>query len=166
MNKVRNKKETNDEVILMDKNETLIKELNKFLRGIHMGADTFRVYQDKAKNEELKNELRRIMFIFREQDEKVSSYIKKLGGEPTNSLGVTGEMASVFEKLKDMFIDSDKEVIEHAISAIDMGIEGGSNLLDSYKDEHLDKGIFQHLNEMVSEYKSINNRLYILYKSL
>ena len=59
MNKVRNKKETNDEVILMDKNESLIKELNKFLRGIHMGADTFRVYQDKAKNEELKNKMKR-----------------------------------------------------------------------------------------------------------
>ncbi|MGL5641179.1 MAG: DUF2383 domain-containing protein [Paraclostridium sp.] len=150
----------------MDKHKELIMELNKFLRGIHMGADAFRVYQDKAKSQEVKNELRSIMFIFREQDEKVSSYIKKLGGEPTNSLGLAGGMSSVFEKLKDMFIDSDKEVIEHAISAIDMGIEGGNNMINSYKGEHLDKGIFQNLNEMVSEYKVINNRLERLYKSI
>ncbi|MEG0181325.1 MAG: DUF2383 domain-containing protein [Peptostreptococcaceae bacterium] len=150
----------------MDKNKELIMELNKFLRGIHMGADTFRVYQDKAKSQEVKNELSRIMFIFREQDEKVSSYIKKLGGEPADSLGITGGMASMFEKLKDMFIDSDKEVLEHAISAVDMGIEGGNNMINSYKNENLDKSIFQHLNEMVSEYKVINNRLDKLYKSL
>ncbi|MGL5757002.1 MAG: DUF2383 domain-containing protein [Paraclostridium sp.] len=150
----------------MDKNKELIMELNKFLRGIHMGADTFRVYQDKAKSQEVKNELSRIMFIFREQDEKVSSYIKKLGGEPADSLGIAGEMASMFEKLKDMFIDSDKEVLEHAISAVDMGIEGGNNMINSYKNENLDKSIFQHLNEMVSEYKVINNRLDKLYKSL
>jgi hypothetical protein len=166
VNKLRIWKKTNDEVILLDKHNELIKELNKFLRGIHMGADSFRVYQDKAKSQEIKNELKRIMFIFREQDEKVSSYIKKLGGEPTTSLGVNGEIASMFEKLKDMFIDNDKEVIKHAINAIDMGIEGGSNLLNSYKDEKLDKGIFQHLHEMVSEYKAINNKLEILYKSL
>lgn len=150
----------------MDKHDELIKELNKFLRGIHMGADSFRVYQDKAKSQDIKNELTKIMLIFREQDEKVSSYIKKLGGEPSNSLGVAGEMASMFEKLKDIFIDNDKEVIYHAINAIDMGIKGGSNLINSYKDDKLDKGIFQHLNEMVSEYKSINNRLEKLYKSL
>lgn len=150
----------------MDKNKELIKELNKFLKGIHMGADTFRVYQDKAKNQDVKNELTRSIFIFREQEEKVTSYIKKLGGEATDSLGVGGEIASMFEKLKDMFINNDKEVLEHAINAIDMGIEGGNNLLNSYKDEHLDKSIFQSLNEMVSEYKSINNRLEILYKTL
>lgn len=150
----------------MEKHDELIKELNKFLRGIHMGADSFRVYQDKAKSQDIKNELTKIMLIFREQDEKVSSYIKKLGGEPSNSLGVAGEMASMFEKLKDIFIDNDKEVIDYAINAIDMGIKGGSNLINSYKDEKLDKGIFQHLNEMVSEYKSINNRLEKLYKSL
>ncbi|WP_373600748.1 DUF2383 domain-containing protein [Paraclostridium bifermentans] len=150
----------------MDKNDELIKELNKFLRGIHMGADSFRVYQEKAKKQEVKNELRNIMFIFREQDEKVSSYIKKLGGEPSNSLGVAGDMASMFEKLKDMFIDNDKEVLEHAMSAIDMGIEGGNNLLESYQENHLDKSIFQKLNELVSEYKSINNKLEKLYKSL
>lgn len=150
----------------MDKHDELIKELNKFLRGIHMGADTFRVYQDKAKNQDLKNELTKSMEVFRKQDEKVSSYIKKIGGEPTTSLGVTGGMSSMFEKLKDMFIDDDKELIEHAISAIDMGIEGGNNLLNSYKDENLDKSIFQHLNEMVSEYKVIKNRLEIMYKSL
>lgn len=150
----------------MDKNDELIKELNKFLRGIHMGADSFRAYQEKAKKQEVKNELRNIMFIFREQDEKVSSYIKKLGGEPSNSLGVAGDMASMFEKLKDMFIDNDKEVLEHAMSAIDMGIEGGNNLLESYQDKHLDKAIFQKLNELVSEYKSINNKLEKLYKSI
>ncbi len=150
----------------MDKNDELIKELNKFLRGIHMGADSFRVYQDKAKNQDIKNELRNIMFIFREQDEKVSSYIKKLGGEPSNSLGLVGDMASMFEKLKDMFIDNDKEVLEHAMSAIDMGIEGGNNLLQSYKDNNLDKAVFQKLNELVSEYKSINNKLEKIYKSI
>lgn len=150
----------------MDKNDELIKELNKFLRGIHMGADSFRVYQEKAKKQEVKNELRNIMFIFREQDEKVSSYIKKLGGEPSTSLGVAGGMASMVEKLKDMFIDSDKEVIEHAMSAVDMGIEGGSNLLESFKEKSLDKSIYQKLHELVSEYHSINNRLDKLYKSV
>lgn len=150
----------------MDKHDELLKELNNFLKGIHMGANTFRVYQDKAKNEELKKEITNSIKIFREQDEKVSLYINQLGGNPPTSLSFTEEMASIIEKVKDVFIDDDKEVISRTIRAIDMGIEGGNNLLNSYKDENLDKGIFQHLNEMVSQYKVIKNKFEILDKSL
>ena len=150
----------------MDKNDELIKELNRFLRGIHMGANTFRAYKEKDKSKELKDEIIESIDIIRKQDEKVSSYIKQLGGEPENSIGLAGEMASMFEKLKNMFIENDKTLIKHTISAIDMGIEGGNNLLHSYKDLQLDKSIFQHLNEMVSQYKVIKNKFEIIYKSL
>ena len=150
----------------MDKHDELLKELKKFLKGIHMGANTFRVYQEKAKNKNLKDEITHSIDIFRNQDEKISSIIKQLGGKPPTSLSLSEEMASIMEKIKDIFIDDDKEVLNRTIRAIDMGIEGGSNLINSYKNEDLDKSILQDLTHMVSQYMDIKNKFEAIYKSL
>ncbi len=90
-------------VIYMENTQTIIKELNKFLKGINMGSDTFRQYERKAQSPELKQELNKIISIFKSHEEKTVAAIQKLGGDAKDSLGLTGELASMFEKVKDIF---------------------------------------------------------------
>lgn len=45
--------------------DKVIKELNKFLTGVHMGGATFKDYLDKAENLELKSTLKEIIESFK-----------------------------------------------------------------------------------------------------
>ena len=45
--------------------DKVVKELNRFLTGIHMGGSTFKDYLDKAENLELKECLREIIESFK-----------------------------------------------------------------------------------------------------
>ena len=69
----------------MENSTEIINELNKFLKGTKMGADTFEQYQEKAQSPELKNQLHHIIAIFKSHEEKMVALIQKLGGEPKDS---------------------------------------------------------------------------------
>ena len=66
-------------------NSELIKLLNDFLVGINMGSDTFKSYEEKLENQDLKNEFKKILSTFASQKEIVVSQINKLGGEVDES---------------------------------------------------------------------------------
>ncbi len=40
------------------------KQMDKFLKGVHMGGSTFKDYLEKAQNVDLKNELKKYYRIF------------------------------------------------------------------------------------------------------
>ena len=146
-------------VIYMENNQAIIKELNKFLKGINMGSDTFKQYEEKAKAPELKHQLNHIISIFKSHEQKIVSAIQKLGGEAKDSLGITGELASIFEKIKDIFVDTDKEVLEHAIKAVNMGRDNGTTVLQTCKDLKADQFIIDRLTEILNDYKTTSQEL-------
>lgn len=148
----------------MNKNKNLIKELNSMLKGINMGEDTFKIYKDKAKDESLKSEIEEILSIFNSQKGTITSYIEKLGGDAKESLGVGGEIASTFEKLKDAFLDKDKDILNHALKAVDMGVRGAEEVVNSCKKINTEDSIMKSLNEMLDQYKDASNRLQVLSK--
>ena len=92
----------------MENNKAILKELNKFLKGIKMGTETFKKYEEKAQDGKLKHQLSHILSIFHSHDQKISAAVLELGGKVHDSLGIEGEMALMFEKLKEVFVDTDK----------------------------------------------------------
>lgn len=147
-----------------DSNEELIKQLNDFLKGINMGSDAFEAYEEKAKNPDLKHKFKKIVSTFASHKKIVVSYIEKLGGEPKESLGLVGEMATAFEKMKELFMDEDKELITAAVKAMDMGIKGGSKVIEQLEHMNIQHSILSSLKDMIKEYETFYNNLNLLYK--
>ena len=127
-----------------------VKEMNKFLKGIHMGGATFKDYLQKAKDEELKSELLEIIESFKRHEEAITNRIEMLGGNAADTLGVMGTMADFFEKVKLIPVDTDLEVCERATSAIEMGITQGEKFIKENKD--LDPSLMKEVEGVVADY--------------
>ena len=104
--------------------ENLVKELNKFLKGIHMGEETFKDYLKKAQDNELIVVLTEIIQSFERHDEAMTNRISELGGKP----------------------------IDAAIKAIDMGLKNGNKFIDEHKD--IDPKILSDMKAIVDDYDS------------
>lgn len=146
------------------KKEETIKQLNSFLKGINMGIDSFEIYLDKTDSSKLKHEFTKIISKFKSQKKIIISYIEKVNGDPNDSLGVSGEIASFFERVKDIFMNNDDEILKSATKAMDMGIKGGSNAITNLKNINANQSIINSLNDMLQEYEIILNNLNLLYK--
>ena len=130
--------------------DKIVKELNKFLTGIHMGSATFKDYLNKAANLELKGELKKIIESFKKHEEAITHRITELGGNASDSLGVIGNIAEAWEKLKLLPINRDVEVCDHAIKAINMGIKNGNKFID--ENENLQESIMNDIIGVVKDY--------------
>ncbi|MBU3114375.1 DUF2383 domain-containing protein [Clostridium lacusfryxellense] len=127
-----------------------IKEMNKFLKGIHMGGTTFKDYLSKAKNPELKGELVQIIESFKRHEEAITNRIEKLGGNASDTLGAIGTMADFFEKIKLIPVKTDLEVCEHGVAAMEMGIKQGQKFINDNKD--LDASLMGEVKAIVEDY--------------
>ena len=145
------------------KKEETIKQLNSFLKGINMGIDSFEIYLDKTDSSKLKHEFTKIISKFKSQKKIIISYIEKVNGDPNDSLGVSGEIASFFERVKDIFMNNDDEILKSATKAMDMGIKGGSNAITNLKNINANQSMINSLNDMLQEYEIILNNLNLLY---
>lgn len=150
----------------MNENDNIIKELNSFLKGINMGSDAFETYEEKTNNPDLKHQFKKIISTFASQKKIVISYIEKLGGEPNDSLGILGEVTSTFEKVKDIFMNKDEEILTAAIKAMDMGVKGGSKAVNNLKSTNVNQSTISSLNDMLQEYDTISNNLNLFYKKI
>ena len=146
------------------KKEETIKQLNSFLKGINMGIDSFEIYLDKTDSSKLKHEFTKIISKFKSQKKIIISYIEKVNGDPNDSLGVSGEIASFFERVKDIFMNNDDEILKSATKAMDMGIKGGSNAITNLKNINANQSMINSLNDMLQEYEITLNNLNLLYK--
>lgn len=127
-----------------------VKEMNKFLKGVHMGATTFKDYLSKAKDAELKNELVEIIESFKRHEEAITNRIEILGGNAADTLGIMGTMADFFEKIKLMPVDTDLEVCERATAAMEMGITQGESFIEENKE--LEPSLMKEVKGVVADY--------------
>lgn len=132
--------------------DKVVKELNRFLTGIHMGGSTFKDYLDKAENLELKECLREIIESFKRHEEAITHRIEQLGGNASDSLGIRGNIAEIFEKLSLIPIDTDSEVCEQAIKAMHMGIKNTNKFIE--ENENMEESILNDINGVVKDYDS------------
>ncbi|WP_097027674.1 hypothetical protein [Clostridium peptidivorans] len=132
------------------KSENNIKEMNKFLKGIHMGGSTFEDYLAKTEDSELKNELKVILESFKRHEEAITNRIEKIDGNAADTLGLIGTMSEFFEKIKLIPVNTDLEVCEHAVKAMEMGIYQGEKFIDENKD--LDLNLLDEVKAVVRDY--------------
>ena len=130
--------------------DKVVKELNRFLTGIHMGGSTFKDYLDKAENLELKECLREIIESFKRHEEAITHRIEQLGGNASDSLGIKENIAEFFEKLSLIPIDTDSEVCEQAIKAMHMGIKNTNKFIE--ENENMEESILNDINGVVKDY--------------
>lgn len=138
-------------------NEKLVNELNKFLKGIHMGGITFKDYLEKAQSPKLKNELRVIIESFKRHEDAITHRIEELGGNAADTLGLIGVVSEAWEKVKLIKVDTDKEVLEAAINAINMGVNQGNKFIA--KHENIDPSIKKELEKIVEDNDKHLNKL-------
>ncbi|MCU7205587.1 hypothetical protein, partial [Turicibacter sp. TA25] len=84
----------------------------------------------------------------------ISTAVLELGGKVHDSLGIEGEMALMFEKLKEVFVDTDKEILEHAVKAIDMGSKNSEKSLKALKELTPPTQVTEGMTEIVNDYKT------------
>lgn len=130
-------------------NQKLVDDLNKFLKGVHMGGATFKDYLEKAQDIKLKNELRIIVESFKRHEEAITHRIELLGGNAVDTLGLMGMIGEAWEKMKLMVVDSDKEVLDYAIKAMNMGLEQGNKFIADHED--LQPDIKRELEKIVED---------------
>lgn len=134
----------------MDNNQVYIYEMNKFLKGIHMGGTAFKDYLDKAQSTELKATLVEIIESFKRHEKAITKRINKMGGDAADSVGIMGMMGEFFEKIKLIPVDSDKEVIERAIKAMDMGIKNANKFID--ENGNLEESLMKEVKAVADDY--------------
>ena len=130
-------------------NQKLVDDLNKFLKGIHMGGATFKDYLEKAQDIKLKNELRIIVESFKRHEEAVTHRIELLGGNAADTLGFMGMIGETLEKMKLIVVDSDREVIDYAINAMNMGVQQGNKFIAEHQD--LEPSIKKEIEKIVED---------------
>lgn len=134
----------------MEHEQVYIQELNMFLKGIHMGGTTFKDYLEKAQSYELKEVLLEIIESFKRHEEAITKRINQMGGDAADSVGIMGMMGEFFEKVKLIPVDSDKEVIEHAVKAMEMGIKNGNKFID--ENQNLEESLMKEVKGVVDDY--------------
>ncbi len=127
-----------------------VKEMNKFLKGIHMGGTTFKDYLHKAKEPAIKNELVQIIESFKRHEEAITNRIEILGGNAEDTLGIMGTMADFFEKIKLIPVNTDLKVCEHAVAAMEMGMKQGEKFIQQNQD--LDESLMKEVKGVVEDY--------------
>jgi len=134
-----------------------VKQMNKFLKGIHMGGTTFKDYLRKAKGAELKNELVQVIESFKRHEEAITNRIEILGGNAADTLGIMGSMADFFEKIKLIPVNTDLEVCEYATAAIEMGMLQGERFIEHNKS--LDASLMKEVEAVVGDYDNHLKRI-------
>ena len=115
-----------------------------------MGGATFKEYLDKAQNLELKSSLREIIESFKRHEEAITHRIEELGGNASDSLGIRGNIAEVFEKIKLISVDTDAEVCEHAIKAMNMGIKNTNKFMEEHK--NMEESLMNDIKGVIKDY--------------
>lgn len=95
-------------------NEKKVEELNRLLKGTHMGASIFEDLRLKLKSETLKKEFDEILETFHLHEQSLTALIETYRGEPLDSAGVMGTITDIISHIKNIAVFSDKEILEVA----------------------------------------------------
>ncbi|MDU4937810.1 MAG: DUF2383 domain-containing protein [Clostridium sp.] len=138
-------------------NAKVIKEMNKFLKGIHMGGSTFKDYMERTESKELKASLVEIIETFKRHEEAITHRIEQLGGDSNDSLGVIGIMSEFFQKVKLLSANSDKEILDNAIEAMKVGIDNANKFIDEHS--NLENSLKSDVEGVVKDYDNSLRKL-------
>lgn len=126
---------------------TVVNELNTILKGEHMAIDAYKRFIEDAKDENIKNELWNILEEHKRHAHQLSERIETLGGEPEQSAGFAGFMASAKAAIKRITGTGDIEILKKAYDGEDKGIVKAEEVVKG----DLDDESMQLVNGILSE---------------
>ncbi|MDV4150971.1 DUF2383 domain-containing protein [Clostridium sp. AL.422] len=130
--------------------EKVLKELNSQLEGVIMGENEIIKLLEKAKDYKIIELLDNTLSIAEKNKLSITEEIKRLGGKPTHNEGAWGKIVEVFNSIKEMTIDTDKEILQKAIQGTEMGFKAIIDFL--IKEVDLNKDFQKELIDISDEY--------------
>ena len=130
--------------------EYIIEQLNSELEGVIMGENETTKLLEKAKDEKIIDLLDKTLSIAEKNKLAITEEIERLGGVATKNEGTWGKMIEVFNSIKEMNIDTDKEILQTAIKGTEMGFKAILDFL--IKEDKLDESFKKELIEISDEY--------------
>lgn len=134
-------------------NENLIKVLNSHLQGVIMGENEMIKLKEKVKDYRLKVLIDNTLLTIEEHKKVILNEIEELNGKAVKEEGIFGKLVEIFNSIKEMTIDNDKQILEKAIKGTEMGFKAILDLLikESNFHEHLEKSLIK-ISDMYSDH--------------
>ncbi|MCT8137203.1 ferritin-like domain-containing protein [Anaerobacillus sp. CMMVII] len=121
--------------------DSVVKELNEFLKGQYMGIHSYEHYIQKLKDPKIKKEFQKIQQEHKQHALVVAERIQNLGGTPVDDEGPMGSIVGYLNQLN--LPDTTEGLIHGALKGEAMGIE---------KSEEIVKGDLDPISkEMIEE---------------
>lgn len=134
-------------------NENLIKVLNSHLQGVIMGENEMIKLKEKVKDYRLKVLIDNTLLTIEEHKKVILNEIEELNGKAVKEEGIFGKLVEIFNSIKEMAIDNDKQILEKAIKGTEMGFKSILDLLikESNFHDHLEKSLIK-ISDMYSDH--------------
>ena len=132
--------------------EKVLKELNSELEGVIMGENQIIKLLEKAKDYKVIELLDNTLKIAEKNKVAIIDEIQRLGGKPTHDEGTWGKIVEVFSSIKEMNIDTDKEILQTGIKGTEMGFKAILDFL--IKEADLNESFKKKLITISDEYSS------------
>lgn len=101
--------------------ETVVKELNEFLKGQYMGIHSYEQYIQKLQDPIIKREFQKIQQEHKQHALLVAERIQNLGGTPVDDEGILGSMQGFLSQLN--LPDTTEGLIQGALKGESIGIK-------------------------------------------
>lgn len=133
--------------------ENLIKVLNSHLQGVIMGENEMIKLKEKVKDYRLKVLIDNTLLTIEEHKKVILNEIEELNGKAVKEEGIFGKLVEIFNSIKEMAIDNDKQILEKAIKGTEMGFKSILDLLikESNFHDHLEKSLIK-ISDMYSDH--------------
>lgn len=125
-----------------------LQEINKFLRSIHMGTQTFRVYKEKTTDVKLLNLFDEALKVFKKHENILTALLLDLEIDPTDELSIGNDFVIMMERMKKPCCDFAVGI--YALKALNMGLIGGLEFIYEHRDFSLKHKLI--LNEVIDDY--------------
>lgn len=133
----------------------IISSLDKFARGIKMGEEVFNLFYEKAKNENVREEIKNIIKSFQQHQKSLEVDVVPNTME---------SMSLYFEKMKIMPINDDFQLCKEMTKAQLMGIHNALEFL--YENKNIEDETYQTIEGIISDYDNQLKKLILLMKNL
>ena len=132
--------------------EKVLKELNSELEGVIMGENQIIKLLEKAKDYKVIELLDNTLKIAEKNKFAIIEEIKSLWWKATHYEGTWGKIVEVFSSIKEMNIDTDKEILQTGIKGTEMGFKAILDFL--IKEADLNESFKKKLITISDEYSS------------
>jgi len=137
-----------------------IQELNTLLKGEYMAIESYERFIQNAEDEKAKAELQKIQKDHKQHAILIAERIQNLGGRPVDGVGMMGEMAQMFDTIKNLHNQKDTRFILHdAYEGEQKGIQMAEEIAKGDLDKESENLIKKILKEDRKHVKSLEKLL-------